>query len=153
MDRLNNLSFVGGEFFRSWLECSGTFAKEKEFSLDDEKVFTSNLPSFFSLYPQFRQDVNITKDRPLIFFFKQTVNIVDVENKLYSEPRETAKMCSVAELFVYHSIFINYNELNVIVNGAVQSIWAHSSSDVSHLPPNPICSLWVTFSLVQSSPG
>lgn len=151
MDRLNKMSFIDADLFMSWLNSYVKFAEEFKFSLDDERVFMSNLSSFFSLNPEFRQDVNITDNKiHASRLFIQTVNVVDAEKKIYNGLRDTAKMCRAADLFVYHTVFIYYDEFNVIVSGTIQSIGITAVVMLLIsllLIPNPVCSLCVTLSI------
>ncbi|XP_030623441.1 patched domain-containing protein 3-like [Chanos chanos] len=153
MEGLNNLSFVDKELFTSWLDSYVTYANTTTFNLNDEAIFKANLSSFFKFFPEFRLDVDITEGEiQASRFFIQTVDIANasMEMKMFNELRNTAESCQVAKLMVYHPTFILYDQYTVIVSSTIQNVAVTTAVMLLIsllLIPNPLCSLWVTFSI------
>ncbi|KAL1248941.1 hypothetical protein QQF64_022259 [Cirrhinus molitorella] len=153
MKKLHNLTFVNQNLSVSWLDFYLQFAQNKRLNLDNENAFMENLSSFFLLYPEFKLDVNITQGKiNASRFFVQTLDIsnASMEIKMFNELRNTAQSCSAAKLLVFHPLFIYLDQYSVIVTGTIQNVGFTTAVMLVIsllLIPNPICSLWVTFSI------
>ncbi|KAG7487460.1 hypothetical protein MATL_G00023680 [Megalops atlanticus] len=82
-----------------------------------------------------------------------TVNITTAidEMNMLNELRDTAKKCPVP-LLVYHPAFIYHDQYAVIVSNTIQNIGVTTAVMLLIsllLIPNPLCSLWVTFSIAS----
>ncbi|XP_066538156.1 patched domain-containing protein 3-like [Hoplias malabaricus] len=153
-----NLSMTADSPPVSWLYhylqygATGWFVNVK-----DEKGFKSNLP-FFLKVSGFIRDVNITGNQIIASrMYIQTVNITRAidEKTMLNAFRETAEKCSkshAVDVMVYHYAFIYFDQYAVIVNNTIQNIVAATMVMLLislMLIPNPLCSLWVTFSIVS----
>ncbi|XP_072535248.1 patched domain-containing protein 3-like [Salminus brasiliensis] len=153
MENFNNLSFVRKELFASWLDSYSAFARNSKLDISREGVFQANLPAFFKLFPEFEADVNITNGRIAASrFFVQTVNIrnASMEITMINELTDTAQSCTAAKLLVFHPMFIYLDQYSVIVRSTIQNVGVTAMVMLVislFLIPNPLCSLWVTFSI------
>uniref|UniRef100_A0A671SCI0 Patched domain-containing protein 3 n=1 Tax=Sinocyclocheilus anshuiensis TaxID=1608454 RepID=A0A671SCI0_9TELE len=146
MEKLHNLTFVNQNLTVSWLDFYLQFAQSKSLNLDNENVI-ENLSSFFLLYPEFKLDFNITESKinASRFFFDASMEIM-----MFDELRNTAQSCSAAKLLVFHPLFIYLDQYSVIVTSIIQNVGFTTAVMLVVallLIPNPICSLWVTFSI------
>uniref|UniRef100_A0A673L9P5 SSD domain-containing protein n=1 Tax=Sinocyclocheilus rhinocerous TaxID=307959 RepID=A0A673L9P5_9TELE len=122
-------------------------------NLDNENVFMENVSSFFQRYPEFKLDVNIAEGKiNASRFFVQTLDIsnTNMEIMMSNELRITVQSCSAAKLLVFHPLFICLDQYLVIVTGTIQNVGFTTAVMLVVsllLIPNPICSLWVTFSI------
>lgn len=155
MEDFKKLQFITDDLYTSWLDYYEGYARSTHLNIDDEIVFSANLFLFLNLYPDFKQDVNFTSNAiHASRFFIQTVNIVNasMEIEMVNSLKETAESCSVVPLIVYHPAFIYYDQYAVIVSGTLQNIGVTTAVMLIIallLIPNPLCSLWVTFSIVS----
>ncbi|KAG9340098.1 hypothetical protein JZ751_022021, partial [Albula glossodonta] len=148
-----NIHFSKKNGLTSWLKYYEEYALKRNLNLSDETVFKTNLNLFLENY-NFKQDVNFTKNAiHASRFFMQTENINTpiAEMNMQNEFRDTAKKCPVP-LVVYHPAFIYYDQYAVIVINTVQNIGVTTAVMLLIsllLIPNPLCSLWVTFSIAS----
>lgn len=153
MEKLHNLRFVNQNLSISWLDIYLQYAENKSLNLDNENVFMGNLSSFLMLYPEFMLDVNVTEGKiNASRFFVQTLDIsnASMEIKMFHELRDTAQNCSATKLLVFHPLFIYLDQYSVIVSSTIQNVGFTTSVMLVVsllLIPNPLCSLWVTFSI------
>ncbi|XP_036376000.1 patched domain-containing protein 3-like [Megalops cyprinoides] len=148
-----NLSYIEKNGFTSWFQSYKEYALMMNLKVSDERVFKANLSSFLE-YSDFKQDVNFTNN--VIYasrFFMQTANITAAidEMNMLNEFRVTAEKCPVP-LLVYHPSFIYYDQYAVIVSSTIQNIGVTTAVMLLIsllLIPNPLCSLWVTFSIAS----
>lgn len=153
MEDFNKLDFVDKDLYTSWLDSYVTFTEQTGQDVDNETIFKTKLPDFFKLFPDFEQDVNITTGTIIASrFFVQTRNVVNAttEIRMFNELKDTAEYCRAAKLLVFHPMFIYFDQYTVIVSSTVQNvaITAVVMLVISLLLiPNPLCSLWVTFSI------
>ncbi|XP_036378624.1 patched domain-containing protein 3 [Megalops cyprinoides] len=153
LEDFKNLSFIEEDIFTSWLLAYKIYAFHMHLNLSNETVFKANLNSFLE-YSDFKQDVNFTNNAIYASrFFIQTVNITTAidEMKMLNELRDTAKKCPVP-LLVYHPAFIYHDQYAVIVSNTIQNIGVTTAVMLLIsllLIPNPLCSLWVTFSIAS----
>lgn len=153
MEDFNKLSFVDKDLYTSWLDSYVTFTQTTGQDVNNETVFKTNLPNFFNRVPEFGQDVNIVNGTIVASrFFVQTINIVNaaMEITMFNELRNTAEYCRAANLLVFHPMFIYLDQYTVIVSSTVQNVAVTAAVMLVIsliLIPNPLCSLWVTFSI------
>ncbi|XP_026800540.2 patched domain-containing protein 3 [Pangasianodon hypophthalmus] len=153
MEDFNKLHFVNKDLYTSWLDYYVTFTQNTGQDVNNETVFKTNLPNFFNLLPEFEQDVNIVNGTIIASrFFVQTINIVNatMEITMFNELRDTAEYCKAAKLLVFHPMFIYLDQYTVIVSSTVQNVGVTAAVMLVIsliLIPNPLCSLWVTFSI------
>ncbi|KAI4871228.1 hypothetical protein NFI96_019756 [Prochilodus magdalenae] len=152
VEDFKNLSFIEKGIFTSWIESYKYYSQHTNLNLSAEHVFKDNLRTFLRFYSDFRQDVNFTNNSiHASRFFIQTVNIstaIDEMNML-NKLRDTAQRCPVP-LLVYHPAFIYHDQYAVIVSNTIQNIAVTTAVMLLislMLIPNPLCSLWVTFSI------
>ncbi|KAF4098092.1 hypothetical protein G5714_022100 [Onychostoma macrolepis] len=142
----------------SWLSAYMQFGLRPGFNLDNEMQFKSYLTAFLNL-SGFSQDVNFTNNQiHASRMFVQTVNIrtaIDEKNMLNAF-RETAEKCgklpTPVDLIVYHPAFIYFDQYAVIISNTIQNIVVATCAMLVIsllLIPNPLCSLWVTFSIAS----
>ncbi|XP_061094909.1 patched domain-containing protein 3-like [Conger conger] len=153
MKDFKNLEFVRKNGCTSWLKSYEDYAFANQINLKDETEFKTNLPTFLER-SDFKQDVNFTKQTIYATrFFIQTENITvaDDEMNMVNMLRDTASNCPVP-LLVYHPAFIYYDQYEVIVSNTIQNIVVTAGVMLLIsllLIPNPLCSLWVTFSIAS----
>lgn len=153
MGKLHNLRFVNKNLSVSWLDFYLKYAENKSLNLDNENVFMGNLSSFLMLYPALMLDVNVTEGKiNASRFFVQTLDIsnASMEIMMFHELRDTAQSCSATKLLVFHPLFIYLDQYSVIVSSTIQNVGFTTAVMLVVsllLIPNPLCSLWVTFSI------
>ncbi|XP_020350162.1 patched domain-containing protein 3 [Oncorhynchus kisutch] len=154
VEDFKNLSFIEKDIFTSWLKSYKYYGYHTNLNLSVENVFKTNLSSFLRSYSDFKQDVNFTNNSIRASrFFIQTVNITTAidEMNMLNNLRDTARRCSVP-LLVYHPVFIYHDQYAVIVSNTVQNISVTTAVMLLIsllLIPNPLCCLWVTFSIAS----
>ncbi|XP_052405996.1 patched domain-containing protein 3 [Carassius gibelio] len=142
----------------SWLSAYMQFGLHAGFNLDNETQFKSHLSAVLNR-SGFRQDLNFTNNQiHASRVFIQTVNIstaIDEKNMLNAF-RETAVECGnlqpPVDLIVYHPAFIYFDQYAVIISNTIQNIVVATCAMLVIsllLIPNPLCSLWVTFSIAS----
>ncbi|CAL8313396.1 unnamed protein product [Merluccius merluccius] len=154
-DDFKKLDVVSEKLYTSWLEAYMDFGKKSQLNLNSERSFMKNLPAFFKALPEFEQDVNIErKTIRASRFFLQTVHIANtsMEIKMMDgfEEKRSCKSCTAMPLITFHPAFIYYDQYDVIVPSTVLNIGVTTAVMLVIsllLIPNPLCSLWVTFSI------
>ncbi|XP_043082775.1 patched domain-containing protein 3 [Puntigrus tetrazona] len=154
IEDFKNLSFIEKDIFTSWIKSYKYYGYHTKLNLSTEDVFKDNLGTFLRFYSDFKQDVNFTNNSiHASRFFIQTVNISTAldEMNMLNKLRETAQKCPVP-LLVYHPAFIYHDQYAVIVSNTIQNIGVTTAVMLLIsllLIPNPLCSLWVTFSIAS----
>ncbi|XP_034145131.1 patched domain-containing protein 3 isoform X2 [Esox lucius] len=154
IEDFKNLSFIEKDIFTSWWKSYKYYGQHTSLNLSAENVFKKNLGTFLRFYSDFKQDVNFTNNSiHASRFFIQTVNITTAldEMNMLNNLRDTARRCPVP-LLVYHPVFIYHDQYAVIVSNTVQNISVTTAVMLLIsllLIPNPLCSLWVTFSIAS----
>lgn len=154
IEDFKNLSFIEKDIFTSWIKSYKHYGYHTKLNLSTEDVFKDNLGTFLRFYSDFKQDVNFTNNSiHASRFFIQTVNISTALNEMnmLNKLRETAQKCPVP-LLVYHPAFIYHDQYAVIVTTTIQNIGVTTAVMLLislFLIPNPLCSLWVTFSIAS----
>ncbi|CAL8294085.1 unnamed protein product [Lota lota] len=152
-DDFKKLDFVSKTLYTSWLDAYEDFGKKANLNLNSKKSFMANLPTFFEALPEFKQDANITGGSiPASRFFIQTVHIANssMEIKMMNGLEKKRKACAAAPLIAFHPAFIYYDQYAVIVPSTVLNIGVTTAVMLVIsllLIPNPLCSMWVTFSI------
>ncbi|XP_077127944.1 patched domain-containing protein 3-like [Ranitomeya variabilis] len=151
---INNSYVSGGSLSESWMSVYIDVAKRMNLNINDENNFISNLSILFNVVPDFEQDVDIqsgaiTASR----FFIQTVNVTSAvdERDMLNQVRDTAKSCEIPVL-VYHPAFIYFDQYAVIIDNTIQNVAVAAAAMFVIsllLIPNPLCSLWVTFTIAS----
>ncbi|KAM6953793.1 patched domain-containing protein 3 [Aplochiton taeniatus] len=154
IEDFKSLSFVEKNLFTSWLKSYKYYGYHKKLNMSAEAVFKGDLVYFLGFYTDFKQDLNFTKNAiHASRFFLQTVNITTAidEMNMLTKLRDIASTCPVP-LIVYHPAFIYYDQYDVIVTSTIQNIAVTTAAMLIIsllLIPNPLCSLWVTFSIAS----
>ncbi|XP_069588545.1 patched domain-containing protein 3 [Ranitomeya imitator] len=151
---INNSYVSGGSLSESWMSVYIDVAKRMNLNISDKHNFISNLSILFNVVPDFEQDVDIqwgaiTASR----FFIQTVNVTSAvdERNMLNQVRDTAKSCEIPVL-VYHPAFIYFDQYAVIIDNTIQNVAVAAAAMFVIsllLIPNPLCSLWVTFTIAS----
>ncbi|XP_077127941.1 patched domain-containing protein 3 [Ranitomeya variabilis] len=151
---INNSYVSGGSLSESWMSVYIDVAKRMNLNISDKNNFISNLSILFNVVPDFEQDVDlqsgaITASR----FFIQTVNVTSAvdERDMLNQVRDTAKSCEIPVL-VYHPAFIYFDQYAVIIDNTIQNVAVAAATMFVIsllLIPNPLCSLWVTFTIAS----
>ncbi len=159
LENFQNLTMADSDIPHiSWLHAYMQFGNDTGLDLDDEKQFKINLNVFLA-HSGFNQDVNFTTSQIYASrMFIQTVNIrtaIDEKNMLNAF-RETADKCgelrTPVDLIVYHPAFIYFDQYAVIISNTIQNVVVATCAMLVIsllLIPNPLCSLWVTFSIAS----
>ncbi|KAM4027413.1 patched domain-containing protein 3-like [Anomaloglossus baeobatrachus] len=147
-------SYVSESLSESWISVYIDIAKRMNLNISDKNNFTSHLSTLFNVVPDFKQDVAIqsgaiTASR----FFIQTVNVTSAvdERDMLNQVRDTAKSCEILVL-VYHPAFIYFDQYAVIIENTIQNVAVAAAAMFVIsllLIPNPLCSLWVTFTIAS----
>ncbi|XP_026148418.1 patched domain-containing protein 3 [Mastacembelus armatus] len=159
IEEFKRLQFVNETIYTSWLDSYLLYGQEQHLNIDDKDVFLKNLSTFFDLFPFFKQDVNLTGDAIYSSrFFIQTVNIANASMEIHmlKSLKATTESCHVASLLVYHQEFIFYDQYNVVVSSTIKNVSVITAVMLVVsllLIPNPICSLWVTYSIGSVTAG
>ncbi|KAL2085677.1 hypothetical protein ACEWY4_018997 [Coilia grayii] len=154
VEDFKNMSFIEKDIFTSWLKSYKYYGHHTNLNLTAEHVFKKNLGLFLRFYSDFKQDINFTDNSiHASRFFIQTVNISTAldEMNMLNKLRDTAKKCPVP-LMVYHPAFIYHDQYAVIVSNTIQNVAVTAAVMLVIsllLIPNPLCSLWVTFSIAS----
>uniref|UniRef100_A0A3P9A7K8 Patched domain-containing protein 3 n=1 Tax=Esox lucius TaxID=8010 RepID=A0A3P9A7K8_ESOLU len=153
IDEFQNQSYVDQNISLFWLNYFQIFANESGLHTNSEKTFKSTLHSFLEQQPMNRQDINLTEDNEIRSsrLFLQTVNVntSKLQTTMLKGLRTTASNCPI-KLLVYHPTFVYFDQYNVIVANTIQTIAVVSVVMLVislFLIPNPLCSLWVAFSV------
>ncbi|XP_072010194.1 patched domain-containing protein 3-like [Engystomops pustulosus] len=146
--------YVSKSLSESWFTVYREMAQQMNLNISDKSNFIDNLSVLFTTIPDFRQDVDIQSGNILASrFFIQTVNVTSAvdERNLLNQVRHTAKTCEIPVL-VYHPAFIYFDQYAVIISNTIQNtaVAAATMFVISILLiPNPLCSLWVTFTIAS----
>ncbi|KAI2650880.1 Patched domain-containing protein 3 [Labeo rohita] len=159
LEHFQNLTMVDPDIPPiSWLHIYTQFGLKARFDVDNEAQFKSHLTAFLN-HSGFSQDVNFTNNHiHASRMFVQTVNIrtaIDEKNMLNAF-RETAEKCgklqTPVDLIVFHPAFIYFDQYAVIISNTIQNIFVATCAMLVIsllLIPNPLCSIWVTFSIAS----
>ncbi|KAM6971147.1 patched domain-containing protein 3-like [Tautogolabrus adspersus] len=159
IEAFKGLQFVDKDIFTSWLDSYYVYGEKSHLNLDEKDVFLKNLTHFFDLFPFFKQDVNLTGDTIYASrFFIQTVDISDgnMEMQMLNGLTTTAEKCNAASLLVYNQKFIFYDQYDVVVKSTIKNVGVITAVMLVVsllLIPDPLCSLWVTFSIGSVTAG
>ncbi|XP_073533664.1 patched domain-containing protein 3-like [Phyllobates terribilis] len=155
MESFINNSYVSGGFLsESWMSVYIDMAKKMNLNISDKNNFISNLSRLFNVVPDFKQDVDIQLGAIMASrFFIQTVNVTSAvdERDMLNQVRDTAKSCEIPVL-VYHPAFIYFDQYAVIIDNTIQNVAVAAAAMFVIsllLIPNPLCSLWVTFTIAS----
>ncbi|XP_017261905.1 patched domain-containing protein 3 [Kryptolebias marmoratus] len=159
IDAFKEPQFVDRDIYTSWLDSYLIYGQERHLNLNDKDVFLSNLPPFFDLHPLFKQDVNLTGD--VIHasrLFIQTIDIASAsdEMEMLKGLKSIAGRCGVASLSVYNHAFIYLDQYDVVVSSTIKNVGVITAVMLVVsllLIPNPICSVWVTCSIISVTVG
>nr|DBA25146.1 TPA: hypothetical protein GDO54_012711 [Pyxicephalus adspersus] len=150
--------YVSEDLSESWLKAYLGFAELLKLNVNNENNFVGNLSRFFTLFPDFKQDVDMeTGAIKASRFFVQTMNVTSAidEKNLLNQVRETAKSCEVP-ILVYHPAFIFFDQYAVIMKNTVQNVTVAAIVMLVIsllLIPNLLCSVWVTFTIASIIAG
>nr|DBA25145.1 TPA: hypothetical protein GDO54_012710 [Pyxicephalus adspersus] len=150
--------YVSEDLSESWLKAYLGFAELLKLNVNIENNFVGNLSRFFTLFPDYKQDVDMeTGAIKASRFFVQTMNVTSAidEKNLLNQVRETAKSCEVP-ILVYHPAFIYFDQYAVIIKNTVQNVTVAAIVMLVIsllLIPNPLCSVWVTFTIASIIAG
>ncbi|XP_073533017.1 patched domain-containing protein 3-like [Phyllobates terribilis] len=151
---INNSYVIGGSLSESWMSVYIDMAKKMNLNISDKNNFISNLSRLFNVVPDFKQDVDIQSEAIMASrFFIQTVNVTSAvdERDMLNQVRDTAKSCEIPVL-VYHPAFIYFDQYAVIIDNTIQNVAVAAAAMFVIsllLIPNPLCSLWVTFTIAS----
>uniref|UniRef100_A0A670J577 Patched domain-containing protein 3 n=1 Tax=Podarcis muralis TaxID=64176 RepID=A0A670J577_PODMU len=154
MQLFEESSYVDKRLSESWLRTYEMVAKGAAFNLDDRTSFMTNLKTLFQANPEYELDVNISATEIVASrFFIQTVNVTTAvhEKNLLNQMRQLAEDCETP-LLVYHPAFIYFDQFAVIMEYTIQNVLIAAGAMLVTsllLIPNPLCSLWVTFTIVS----
>ncbi|XP_021445702.2 patched domain-containing protein 3-like [Oncorhynchus mykiss] len=145
------LAYADKNFFLSWLDSFQVFANDLD--INSENTFKINLLHFLEKRPMTWQDIHFDADNKIRSsrFFLQTLNISTTKQQkdMLISLRKTAEKCPI-KLVVYHPSFIYLDQYTVIVDNTIQTIVVATVLMLAIsllLIPNPLCSLWVAFSI------
>ncbi|XP_018422992.1 PREDICTED: patched domain-containing protein 3-like [Nanorana parkeri] len=154
MESFKSIPYVSEDLSESWLKAYLGFAELLKVNVNDKNNFVGNLSRFLTFFPDFKQDVEIQSAAIITSrFFIQTVNVVSAidEKNMLIQVRDTAKSCEVPVL-VYHPAFIYFDQYAVIIQNTIQNVALATlvMFVISLLLiPNPLCSIWVTFTIAS----
>ncbi|XP_072432116.1 patched domain-containing protein 3-like [Chiloscyllium punctatum] len=149
MGRLENNSYVDPELSESWLRVYIAISNQMLIDIQEKNAFLENLSTLFHVVPAFKQDLTSERINASRFFI-QTINVNTpvAEKNMLIELRKLAQECQIP-LLVYHPAFIYFDQYLVIVSNTIQNVVVAAAAMLIIallLIPNPICSIWVTFS-------
>ncbi|XP_054847761.1 patched domain-containing protein 3-like [Eublepharis macularius] len=149
MELLENSVYVDKHLSESWLRIYEGIAARMSVNIDDPNTFIGNLPALFSINPESQLDLQISATR----FFIQTVNVITAvdDRNLLEQLRGLAADCKIP-LIVYHPAFIYFDQFLVIAQNTIQNVLIAAGAMLLIsllLIPNPVCSLWVTFTIAS----
>ncbi|KAF5303490.1 hypothetical protein FQA39_LY09953 [Lamprigera yunnana] len=166
MQTIENTSYVSGSTYsESWLRSFITYAKQNSdylnITLDSEDSFLSALKKHW-LFPSspYSLDVKFNKEGNKITamrFMVQAVNISGTEHE--KEMVQTLrKICTDSPLnvSVFHPYFIFFDQFELVKPTSIQNMvmGALIMMVISFVfIPNPLCSLWVAFSIISIETG
>ncbi|KAM4622929.1 patched domain-containing protein 3-like [Discoglossus pictus] len=154
METFENNSYIDRTYSESWLRIYLSIADQFKLNISNQENFIKHLDTFFSVVPDFKQDVDIQSNAITASrFFIQTVNVTTAvdEKEMLNQLRDTAMKCDIP-LIVYHPAFIYFDQYAVIIQNTIQNVAVAAAAMFVIsllLIPNPICSLWVTFAIAS----
>ncbi|XP_063777758.1 patched domain-containing protein 3-like [Pseudophryne corroboree] len=154
IESLKDGSSVSESLSESWLDVYIGIANLLKLDINDKNYFIGNLSQLFTLAPDYGQDVDIYSGSIRASrFFIQTVNVTSAvaEKDMLNHVRSTVISCDIPVL-VYHPAFIYFDQYAVITQNTIQNVVVAAAAMfvVSILLiPNPLCSLWVTFTIAS----
>lgn len=136
----------------AWFLSFQQYATAMELDVSTREYFLKHLQHFLQLEPLFRQDINVSADNEIQAsrFFIQTLDKVSMKEMLFGL-RKTAHECPI-DLLVYHPAFIYFDQYTVIVDRTIETILVATAAMLVVsllLIPNPLCSIWVAFSIAS----
>ncbi|XP_002750214.2 patched domain-containing protein 3 [Callithrix jacchus] len=147
--------YVDRNFTEFWLSAYVQYLKGKSQDPNDKNTFMNNIPDFFSNFPNFEYDVNISSSNEIISSrgFIQTTDVFTSRDKkiMLFQLRSIAENCQIP-LMVYNHAFIYFDQYTAIVENTVRNVVVASAATfiVSLLLiPHLMCSLWVTFAIAS----
>lgn len=171
MQSFENSTYVADSLSSSWLRDFLSFVKRNkgysdlEMNIDTEHEFVSNLRNIYltDMSSPLNLDVNFDEDFERIKssrFLLQGFKVDDAikETAMVSELRQIADEFSTEDfqVTVFHPYFIYIDQYLEIMPQTIQSVLVTSGfmMVVSFIMiPNPICSLWVAFSIMSIEAG
>ncbi|KAI3355424.1 hypothetical protein L3Q82_018269 [Scortum barcoo] len=159
IENFTKLEFVDELVYTSWLDSYLSYGQDTHLNLDDKDVFLKNLPQFFDLFPFLKQDVNVTGGA--IYASRSLIQTIDIANasmeiNMFHTLKATAKECKAASLLVYNQKFIFYDQYDVVIKSTIKNVGVITAVMLVVsllLIPDPLCSLWVTFSITSVTVG
>ncbi|XP_041041085.1 patched domain-containing protein 3-like [Carcharodon carcharias] len=156
MVRFEQVPYVDRELSESWLRTYINISKQVQMDIKEKNTFIGNLSKMFQFAPLFKQDIKFSDSNQTIIasrFFIQTINVNNsvAEKNLLIELRKLAQECKIP-LLVYHPAFIYFDQYLVIISNTIQNVAVAAGAMLIVallLIPNPVCSLWVTFSIAS----
>ncbi|XP_053569876.1 patched domain-containing protein 3 [Bombina bombina] len=149
-----NNSYVEKTLSESWLRTYVNIAEKYKLNIRTQDLFVTHLYNFFANAPIYKQDVDI-KSKEIIAsrFFIQTINVTTAvdEKELLNQLRDIASRCDIP-LLVYHPAFIYFDQYAVIIQTTIANVLIAAAAMFLIsllLIPNPLCALWVTFSIAS----
>ncbi|XP_053571663.1 patched domain-containing protein 3-like [Bombina bombina] len=154
IETLENNLYIDKTLSESWLRIYVAAAKKNNSDISTQDLFVTHLYNFFANAPIYKQDVDI-KSKEIIAsrFFIQTVNVTTAvdEKELLNQLRDIASRCDIP-LLVYHPAFIYFDQYAVIIQTTISNVLIAAAAMFLIsllLIPNPLCTLWVTFSIAS----
>ncbi|XP_063309215.1 patched domain-containing protein 3-like [Pelobates fuscus] len=154
MRELEKNYYVAEESTVSWLRTYERLSDMAQLNISGKENFIKHLDLLYAKFPEFKQDVEqrgneIKASR----FFIQTFHLLTSqdEKQMLIQLRKIADNCDV-NVIVYHPIFIYLDQYVIIIQSAIQNIIVATAVMlvISLLfIPNPLCSLWVTFTITS----
>lgn len=147
-------AYVSESFSESWFSVYRVMADKIKLNISDKSSFIGNLAVLFTRFPDYKQDVDIQSGAIRASrFFIQTVNVTSAvdERDMINQLRDTAKTCEIP-ILVYHPAFIYFDQYAVIIENTIQNVAVAAGAMFLIsvlLIPNPLCSLWVTFTITS----
>ncbi|KAK2859686.1 hypothetical protein Q5P01_004306 [Channa striata] len=146
-------------FFGAFLALNGRREASNRHWLTCMKTPSENPGEHSKMYHICCQDVNMTGDAVHASrFFIQTVDIANASMEIHMLKglKTTAEKCKAASLLVYHEEFIFYDQYSVVVSSTIKNVSVITVVMLVVsllLIPNPLCSLWVTYSIGSVTAG
>ncbi|XP_054847809.1 patched domain-containing protein 3-like [Eublepharis macularius] len=154
IELLENSTYVDKYLSEAWLRMYVMIANRMSLNIDYRSSFIGNLSVLFRVNPESQWDVNFTNlEISASRFFIQTVNVTTAvdERNLLEQLRGLAADCRIP-LIVYHPAFIYFDQYLVISQNTIQNVLIAAGAMLLIsllLIPNPLCSLWVTFTIAS----
>jgi len=169
MKEFENSTFIASDMSTSWLRDFLGFVERnkqyEDYKIDTESDFVNTLDTIYLSDPSspLTLDVSFNQQRDRIIAARFILQGFDVKNaneetEMLLKLRQIAEKYSVGDfkVSVFHPYFIYIDQFLEILPQTIQSILVTSGfmMVVSFvLIPNPICSLWVAFSILSIEAG